>query len=145
MRVDLLPRAEGIALVFPLRGLTDGNIAKVSESFFVRFTDDKGERTLICVPKGYLSDGSSVPGVIPNGIMSRVTGITGSVVHDYLYETKLFPKDICDWIAGELWRQDEMVDITIRAWMLAGLDSDIARRIYDPDWEPLIPGDDVDD
>ncbi len=120
-----------------MQKIGDGNIALVAKDFLCWWTPHPGgPETVILVPQGYATDGTSVPGFVPNSIMSAITGITGAVVHDYLYETKMFPKEVCDQIAGEFWEMDEYVSGRIRTTMLAGLDSDIARKIYDPTWEP---------
>ncbi len=129
-----------LSLNFPLIDMGD-DFAEVAKDFLIFYTGDDGKEVAILTPAGFRTDGNSVPDWIPG--MDANTGLVGAVVHDNLYRNKLFPKEVCDRIAGEIWDLDPMVSDATRYLMLAGLDSDIAREIYHgDDYVPEIVGQD---
>ncbi len=72
----------------PRRGSDD--IAVLTRSFSVIH-----DGVTITVPRGFGTDGSSVPR-LARAIVDRMTGIEASVVHDFLYRTQAQPKAFAD-------------------------------------------------
>ena len=84
----------------------------------------------IRVPRGFKSDGTSVPGFLPSGIAHPMTGIKASVIHDFCYRTHRLPKDDADSLFDAMLRMDKTVDGGTRLLMVTALNSDPADQIY---------------
>lgn len=55
------------------------------------------------VPMGFETDLASVPRAFRN-LVSKVDGIEASVIHDWLYDRRLVPRDVADKVFFELLR-----------------------------------------
>ena len=81
------------------------------------------EGVTIRVPRGFGSDGSSVPS-FARGIVDRMDGIEASVVHDFLYEThkksKAFADDLFDAMLSEnpdiSWGQRQLMVAAVKTF-----------------------------
>ncbi len=98
---------------------------------------------IITAPKGYATDGSSVPGWVPGGISNPMTGIKASVLHDYAYEHHGQTKEQADDLFDEMLTLDPNVSDFQREIMVAAVCSDIGDEIYYGDeYVPTIVGQD---
>jgi|ETNvirenome_6_85_1030632.scaffolds.fasta_scaffold46492_4 hypothetical protein len=110
----------------PLRGPED--IAVLTDSFKVVW---KG--TCIVVPKGFATDGSSVPR-IARALVDRMTGIEASVVHDYLYATQKKPKDYADDLFNAMLAENINVSWMQRHAMYRAVQVFGRQAYYKVDW-----------
>lgn len=55
----------------------------------------------ILVPKGFLSDGCSVPEAPVVYLLAGGKADEAGYVHDYLYTTRPFPREVCDQVLRE--------------------------------------------
>ncbi len=92
----------------PKRGQDD--IAVLTRKFAVKF-----RREIITVPKGFSTDGSSVPR-FARAIVDRMTGIEAAVVHDYLYRTRTASKEFADDLFSAMLAENSKV-----SWMQRNL------------------------
>ena len=110
----------------PLRGPED--IAVLTDSFKVVW---KG--TLIVVPQGFATDGSSVPRIV-RAVVDRMTGIEASIVHDYLYATQKKPKDYADDLFNAMLAENINVSWVQRPAMYWAVQVFGSQAYYKKDW-----------
>ena len=65
---------------------------------------DRLNGAIICVPAGFITDLASVPRVPVTWLMVGGIGHAAAVVHDWLYSTQIFSKDIADDVLYEALR-----------------------------------------
>ncbi len=102
------------------------------------------------VPIGYMPDGASVPGFLPNYLGDRATGLVESTIHDWVYEFKIFPKEECDELYDALLQINADIPDWQRIEFITGLDNDIALRAYwkdefDEHAEPMVGQEGIED
>ena len=80
----------------PLQPLPDGKHWKVTEAFEFYF-DYKGVKYIVKVVKDFICDLASIPKIVWS-IIGGPWGKYGypSIVHDFSYKYRLFPRLICD-------------------------------------------------
>lgn len=92
--------------------LDKGTIYKIAEEFTYYRSDDKN--SLIKVPKGFKTNFASIPRLFWNIYPPTGGGTKGTkygksaVLHDYLYETKMYNRKECDKIFLEAMKAMEV-------------------------------------
>ncbi len=138
MTVEIL---NDLILVIPKDMGKTENIAILGADFSVKWNDFTLSSTLIIVPKGYATDGSSVPGWVPGGITNPMTGIRAAVIHDFAYEHHGQTKDDADALFDEMLKIDPNVSDFQRRIMVGAVRSEIGDEIYYGDeYVPTIVG-----
>ena len=92
----------------------------------------------VIVPAGFVSDFMSVPKLVPIlHVILKSRGRKESTVHDYLYETALYPRLLCDDVFAELLRVRREPEALV-ALIYAGVRVGGASRYRGgPDPEPV--------
>ncbi len=62
---------------------------------------------LVRVPPGFVTDFASVPRIPLAFWLFGGTGDISATVHDYLYYTRMYPREVCDAIFREILRECE--------------------------------------